>query len=430
MLDSYTKKDRATRMGTVIGGSPPTYLSWPGTSGSDRIEGTSRGDRLAGNGGDDRLWGGGGNDTLSGDFDSDLGSVAMPGADSLNGWSGRDLLYGGAGDDTLYGGDGRDTLIGGPGADRLVGYQSNQHDSHLDVVSYAHLGPDQPTYANLLRPHLNGGGAEGDSFIDIQGLIGGAGDDQLTAGWRNSLLDGGAGNDRLEAGRDADTLIGGSGEDWADYDLYTTDLHDPVRVSLADPSINTGYAAGDVLDGIEHVTGTTSSDTLIGDAGANILRGIEGSDLLQGSDGADRLLGDDIYENGGYDTLEGGAGDDYLYGGDGGDVLSGSLGADTFALYAPGYGADVILDFESGTDRLVISAVFFPPGFSQGMDLGGSGRFILGDAPTIEGGQFFYRADLGHLSFDRDGTGLGAPTLMAIFAPGTGVSASDFVVWA
>jgi Ca2+-binding RTX toxin-like protein len=78
-------------------------------------------------------------------------------------------------------------------------------------------------------------------------------------------------------------LNGGGGQDYADY------IDSPVglTVSLANPSINTGEAAGDTYTSIEKLRGSNFNDKLIGDAHDNTLRGGLGADTLNGGAGFD-----------------------------------------------------------------------------------------------------------------------------------------------
>ena len=70
--------------------------------------------------------------------------------------------------------------------------------------------------------------------------------------------------------------------------------------------------------------------------------------VITGGEGAD-----EIYGGSGNDTIFGGAGNDILFGGAGDDTLSGGAGDDTFAWMAGDLGgADSILDFQLGADRL------------------------------------------------------------------------------
>ncbi|MCI0456953.1 MAG: hypothetical protein L0Z62_08240 [Gemmataceae bacterium] len=89
-------------------------------------------------------------------------------------------------------------------------------------------------------------------------------------------------------------LIGSSSFDTLDYSAVTT----AVRVNLA-AGTATGLQGG--IAGIQHVTGGSGNDILIGNANDNTLRGGSGRDLLIGREGKD--------------TLFGGTGDDILIGG-------------------------------------------------------------------------------------------------------------------
>ena len=76
-----------------------------------------------------------------------------------------------------------------------------------------------------------------------------------------------------------------------------------------------------------------------------------GGDALTGDARADLLLG-----GAGDDVLVGGGGDDILSGGAGDDRMTGGAGADVFVV-RPGGGADEVMDFEVGVDRLDLSAL-------------------------------------------------------------------------
>lgn len=208
------------------------------------------------------------------------------------------------------------------------------------------------------------------------------------------FLAGGRGNDTLIGGSGSDKLIGGSGADTASY--ATAKI--AVGASLLRPSSNTGDAKGDVYSSIERLIGSSFSDKLEGNGGANHLFGGEGNDLLDGGTGADRITGgsgNDTYVidnaadvvtevagggtdlvqssinwtmaanvervtltgaasiyalgnalsnvmtgNTGNNTLSGGAGNDAISGGNGNDKLYGGLGTDTLK---GGSGSDVFV---------------------------------------------------------------------------------------
>ncbi len=182
----------------------------------------------------------------------------------------------------LYQGDERSLIenaIGGEGNDSILG---NQADNALT------------------------GGKGNDS---LRGL---AGNDTLTQGSGGGILDGGADNDWIHAGSGADNIIGGTGADRVFY----SGSNAGVVVNLAAGTGALGWAAGDIISGIEHVTGSESGDTITGNGETNSLLGKGGNDLLNGAGEDDIVSGE-----AGNDTLIGGSGGDFLVGGDGIDTV-------------------------------------------------------------------------------------------------------------
>ncbi len=299
----YSAAAAALRVDLVYGETNQGLAQGQALSQIENIVGSAMADVLAGNGDGNRMVGGLGNDVMDGRL----------GADTLLGGDGDDLLLGGAGADRLEGGAGRDraswaTAASGLRVD-LQFAQTNGGDAAGDVL----VGVEE---------------VEGSAWNDVLGgssladvLIGGGGADALDGRAANDMLYGGAGNDSLAGGLGADLLDGGDGTaDLASYWISTTGL----RVSLAQPSLNTGEAAGDVFLGIEGVVGSTLNDTLAGDGSANLLYGGGGNDSLDGGAGNDSLFGD-----GGADVLVGGAGADHLNGGTGGHDVASYAGATT-----------------------------------------------------------------------------------------------------
>ena len=423
-----------------------------GAEGNDRLFGGPGGgdDLLRGGDGEDVLYGGKGSDTLVGGAGADTlvggngddtaaywGSDAavevrlhdgfaqgghaegdtFAGIEILSGSAHDDVLAGdsngngfhaGDGDDVLDGREGNDWLDGGAGADTLKGGDG------IDLAAY--WGSDVGVEVRLYDGFAQGGHAEGDTFDSIEELIGSDHDDKLAGDeGENRLLgeggddelDGREGNDYLDGGPGADVLKGGAGEDDAAYDGSDA----AVEINLMDNTARGGWAEGDTLDSIEHLSGSQYDDILTGGEGFNHINGNDGDDELNGREGDDWHnggLGADVLRGGiGYDTaayndsdvaveinlkdnvarggwaegdtfesienlsgsdhddiLEGDAGDNHLNGngGDdevegrgGNDYLIGEGGADTF-IFAPGHGDDYIDDFGNGDDRIDLSA--------------------------------------------------------------------------
>ena len=398
----------------VTGNAVTNYLE--GRDGDDDLRGSGGNDILEGGAGADRLDGGAGMDWASYRDSSTGVTVNLAEGTLIGAHAEGDVLVnieniiGSAYADVLTGDDGANSLEGGPGADSLAGGAGE------DTASYAR-SPAGVT-VRLHSGETRGGDAEGDTFAamvtveyagsdgttqqetvpDIEHLRGsvyadtlagdsrannlaggpgddrlfggpGGGDDVLLGGPGADSLFGGTGDDILEGGPDADTLRGGAGADTASYEQSAAG----VEVRLHSGLVQGGDAQGDVLDGIENVTGSAYADILEGDAGANRLDGGGGVDWLSyaGSDagvdvrlrngtgsgghaegdviaGFENIEGsdyDDIFGGDGNDNhLSGGAGDDGLWGSSGNDILEGGMGADR--LYGGG-GADRVVYWDS-----------------------------------------------------------------------------------
>lgn len=313
----------------------------------DTLYGGDGDDALHGRAGYDQLWGDNGNDTIHAGSGDDAAHGGA-GNDKIIGEAGNDLLYGDAGDDTLDGGSGADMLNGGAGNDKLAG--GDGQDALL-----GHAGNDD--------------------------LGGGAGDDWLDGGAGNDLLDGGSGDDTLLGGSGDDTLVGGDGNDSLAGDAGD----DLINGGAGDDELD-GGTGNNTLDGgsgNDALTGGSSNDALSGGAGNDTLDGGASNDALDGGAGADTLVG-----GGGADVLKGGAGDDTLIGGEGKDRLTGGEGSDTFVFRPTDLtsGADLILDFELGRDRIDVSAFSLQRG-AQGIAfaMADNGLHVLLD--TQSGGQ-------------------------------------------
>ena len=196
---------------------------------------------------------------------------------------------------------------------------------------------------------------------DIENAIGGSGDDDITGNGSRNSLQGGAGNDTLRGEGGNDVLAGGSGSDVLDggagRDIADYSGGEAIEINLA-TGVFGGAAAGDTLVSIELIEGSDKgNDIFIGSTGRDIFRGRGGDDDITGGGGNDRLEG-----GSGNDVLRGGGGRDILNGGEGADRLVGGGGADTFRFQSlsaldPAEGAERIMDFRSGIDRVDLSKI-------------------------------------------------------------------------
>jgi Ca2+-binding RTX toxin-like protein len=157
-------------------------------TGDDVVLAGAGADEVAGGAGDDRLFGGAGADRLDGGA----------GRDVLKGEDGDDLIAGGAGDDILDGGAGRDVIKAGAGNDRIIVSLDGEDDEHdgedgLDTLDFSRVDTD-------LTVDLVAGTAVGlqigrDTILDIEAVIGGAGDDHFRIGAKAVSVTGGSGDD-------------------------------------------------------------------------------------------------------------------------------------------------------------------------------------------------------------------------------------------
>ncbi|EME70698.1 calcium binding hemolysin protein, partial [Paramagnetospirillum caucaseum] len=191
---------------------------------------------------------------------------------------------------------------------------------------------------NLGTGSASGGEAAGDVLSGIENLLGGnaadiltgdAGANRLSGAAGNDTLSGGAGDDILAGGAGSDRLTGGDGADTADYSASAA----AVNVDLTRATAQSGGdAAGDILAGIENLTGGVGNDLLTGDGGANTLTGGGGSDTLNGGGGDDLL----VFRASDFPAGSGGTLADFVYGGGGADTLDISAVGQNFQLLING----------------------------------------------------------------------------------------------
>jgi Ca2+-binding RTX toxin-like protein len=458
-------------MGTYTGTSGSNTLH--GRDGmADDIFGLGGDDFLFGHGGDDRLFGGQGGDVLFGgtgtndtavyihdatvgvfvSLETGLGHngsaegdrlfdienlhgtyrgdwlFGNSGPNRLRGAWGDDLLKGGGGSDHLLGDDDNDTLVGGGGGDTLDG------GAHIDTAAYD--GSPTGVFVSILPGWLiaDWGDAAGDTLISIENLTGSAhgdvlfgddatnvlrgmdGGDTLKGGGGDDRLEGGYGDDTLGGGAGEDTLIGGLGRDTASYSASSTGVH----VELGSIAL-LGDADGDILSGIENLTGSDHFDQLFGDNSANVLRGLDGPDRLYGHAGSDTLEGgdgDDRLSAG--EDIPGVVGVDIMSGGIGNDDLTGHSGEDWFLFDTPldaMWNVDDVIGFNVTDDTIRLDATIFSSDLAVGSSVAGS-QFVIGTAALDAGDRIIYDNATGVVLYDSDGTGATAAIQFAQLSAG------------
>lgn len=167
-------------------------------------------------------------------------------------------------------------------------------------------------------------------------ILGDEGDDVISGTEKRDSIYGGKGNDNISGGKGDDKIYGGEGND----------------------VINGN-------EGNDYILGGEGDDSIYGDEGDDVIRGHQGNDHILGGNGDDRIYGNEgddvIFGDQGNDVIDGGAGDDILIGDIGSDNLSGGSGNDVFVYSniddSMFDSPDKIIDFETGRDKIDISAL-------------------------------------------------------------------------
>ncbi|MEM1364875.1 MAG: calcium-binding protein [Pseudomonadota bacterium] len=363
-----------------------------GGDGNDTMFGQGGGDILLGADGDDHLDGGAGVDQLFGDS----------GKDRLDGGSENDELDGGADEDIISGGTGDDFINGGAGGDQIDG------GAGFDTITFVSATAGVTARLDGFQSS-NFGDAAGDTYVNIENIIGTTFNDLLVGDDLNNVLSGNdegdflfgaGGDDTLKGGRGADALNGGAGRDAADY----SDAFAGVLVDLSGAQAGVNESAGDSFVSIEDVNGSGFSDFLIGDGGDNILRGGFGDD-----------------------TLFGQVGSDVLFGAQGVDILNGGAGSDVF-FYAESAGVsfqdeDIIQDFDALDDAEDLLFADFLSGVFQ--FLGAHTNAFTSSGNTQA--RFNDTSKLLELDMDGDGTGDFELTLQGVALSNLDVNDFTFI---
>lgn len=317
------------------------------------------------------------------------------GNDMMQAGPGTRALVGGAGDDILIAGETALTMVGGAGADTFVPREVGDYiiitdfERGIDRLDMSLLGMIRSTAQLQFSPQADGIKIHfGDTIVVIRtsdgttlqagyfdnslfpiahydapdmrtNILGGAGNDRLTAGRYGSSINGLGGNDLLLGGDGKDLVRGGDGADTIAGGGGNDTLHGGSGIDIL-----RGHGGNDIL------LGNDGNDALNGGAGNDIVQGGAGNDLMIGEQGDDRITdtwghntiwagsGNDVLQTGGgNDMLNGGGGDDTMIAGGGSDTLEGSDGRDRIDA---GDGDDVVdggagddwLQGGSGNDRM------------------------------------------------------------------------------
>ncbi|MBB4040042.1 serralysin [Microvirga flocculans] len=159
---------------------------------------------------------------------------------------------------------------------------------------------------------------------------------------------------------------------------------------------------------IEHATGGSGSDTLIGNDAHNTLKGNSGADTLKGGAGNDRLFG--------------GAGDDRLYGGQGQDKFCFNT---RLSDEPSSRNVDRVMDFNPVSDVIYLEDAVFK-GIKKGTLT--KAAFAIGKAAKDSKDRIIYDKKTGDLFYDKDGAGASAQIKFALLAKNLKLTEKDFYI--
>ena len=328
----------------------------------------------------------------AGAFVEILQTAATSGADSIN-LTGNELnnrILGNAGDNILDGGSG--------GLDRLKGFGGDDvyfvGDRDI-VIEGADEGRD---IVKARESFVLSAGA----FVEILQTAATSGTDwiNLTGNELDNIILGNAGRNILDGGNGGIDRFKGFGGD----DVYYVQAGDTVLedagggrdvVKARSTYVLDAAAEVEILQTANHsgtsainLTGNEFDNRIIGNAGDNVLKGLGGSDVLLGNGGADRFV---------FST-------------------------------APAAGIDTILDFEGGTDTIVLAGAAGQPFSDLASGSLAAGAFVIGSSAVAPEDMIVYDASTGALYFDADGNGASAAIQFATLQAGLSLTAADFAV--
>jgi Ca2+-binding RTX toxin-like protein len=372
---------------------------------------------------------------------------------TLSGGEGNDLLDGRAGIDTLKGGGGDDKLIGGAGADALTGGDGSDTASYETATS--------GVVANMATVASNTGDAAGDTYKDIESLIGSNFDDELTAADKPApalptdpnpgfSLNGLGGNDRLFGGNADDTF-----EDMAGYNIIGGGAGIDtlvINATQAEIAISKGRN-GEIIFSKDGVFANTATGIekikfqdntidfssivikdIIGTNKANNLKGTKDGEFIFGKKGNDKIAGnggfDHLFGGNGADMMRGGAGDDVLAGGKGNDTLFGGAGKDSFEFTHLGSkNQDTIKDFNIADDLIRLDGGKFSELANGALSADAFKIIGKGNAKIDKDDHIIYDTKKGTLAYDADGKGGKDAVVFANIDKGLALTADDFFIF-
>jgi Ca2+-binding RTX toxin-like protein len=224
-------------------------------AGNDFILGGTNADAISGDDGDDWIMGSAGSDLITGDSLGLINGIQFA-------FDGRDVIFGGSGDDRIAGGGYMDIIHDRIGANRIdgeFGYDwHTYYEGGVKTDVYADLGLLVPPVNNIFAGAL-------DTHRQVEGLSGGAGNDQLFGDARIDLLV-------------PPVAVIPVGSVAASDEMFETDV-ELVR-NLRKVLNYAGGAVGNALS--DRGFGVNQGNMILGGPGNDTIQGMAGNDIIHG----------------------------------------------------------------------------------------------------------------------------------------------------
>ncbi len=249
----------------------------------------------------------------------------------------HDVLIGSTSSNTFLGGGGLDTLVANGTFSNIFGAGEPGAQSYVGVAgannAVAYIYASSGVLVDLDDSGKNTGGAAGDTYTNINVLLGSLHNDVLIGSKAGLFFNGGPGDDRFLLSRSPMSVVGDTGTDVVMIAAGGDVSFGPLGISSFERAIvlNGGkldlsglnFSNGSAAPTLVRSYSTTQAVTITGSSAADMIFAGKAGDILHGFIGNDSLTGGD-----GDDTLDGGLGDDILRGGGGNDTYAVDSAAD------------------------------------------------------------------------------------------------------
>lgn len=170
------------------------------------------------------------------------GIIGGSGDDTISGTSGADALIGGLGNDTLLGIGGADRMDGGGGDDRIVAgseardgeFDGGEGNDTLDLSEFT--DPINVNFESGTAFVIGTNDQIAETFVNIEGVISGSGNDVIVGSSDANTIDGGGGSD---------SVVGAGGNDHIVFDVNDVTIDGGAGIDTVAVAAN---SAGQVLD--------------------------------------------------------------------------------------------------------------------------------------------------------------------------------------